>query len=101
MTKPKGFDRHPAVTLLAPLFITLFSALPVSAQVELNRISSVERSDGLGYVVRYHLSQPVDSFIVHQPEIDLIQMKLYADELDTTGLQLPTSSQSIQEVRYY
>ncbi len=79
---------------------TLFSpALP--AQTQLERISKAERSDGLGYVVRYHLSQPVDSFTVIQPAPDLIQMELFHDNIDTTGIKIFNQEGKIQEIRLY
>ena len=81
----------------------LFSLISTSsfAQTHLTRISKAERSDGLGYVLRYHLSQPVDSFSVIQPAHDLIQMELFGSNIDTTGIQMPDQSGKIQEVRLY
>jgi N-acetylmuramoyl-L-alanine amidase len=60
----------------------------ISAQISLSRISTVDRSDGKGAVIRYHFSEAVDSFEVIQPAPDLVQMVLYGD-IDTTGIQLP------------
>jgi N-acetylmuramoyl-L-alanine amidase len=57
-----------------------------SAQTTLERISAVERGDKLGHVVRFHLTQAADSFKVVQPSPDLIQVKLYGQNIDTTGL---------------
>ncbi|MDX1619287.1 MAG: N-acetylmuramoyl-L-alanine amidase, partial [Balneolaceae bacterium] len=42
----------------------------------LERVSAAERSDGRGYVIRFHLSEAGDSFKVTQPDVDLIQMTL-------------------------
>ncbi len=83
------------------VFLSLFFAGTVSAQTHLERVSKAERSDGLGYVVRYHLSSPVDSFKVLQPAPDLVQMELFGSGIDTTGIQLPTEEGKIQEVRLY
>lgn len=74
-------------------------AAPLFGQVDLNRISAVERSDGMGYVVRYHLEAPLDSFRLRQPSPDRIQVALYADRLDTTGLRLPSPGDVIREIR--
>tara|TARA_R110000868_G_scaffold37111_14_gene131632 strand:+ start:44509 stop:45795 length:1287 start_codon:yes stop_codon:yes gene_type:complete len=71
------------------------------AQPHLERISKAERSDGLGYVVRYHLSATVDSFTVIQPAPDLIQMELFANEIDTSGIQIFEQDGKIQYVRLY
>lgn len=88
---------------LIPALIFVFTLLSPAliAQVQLERISKAERSDGLGYVVRYHLSQPVDSFTVIQPAPDLIQMELFHNEIDTTGIKIFEQEGKIQEVRLY
>ena len=82
------------------IFLSLiFSS--VEAQTHLTRISKAERSDGLGYVIRYHLTQPVDSFTVIQPAPDLIQMEIFSSEIDTSGIKMPNQEGKIQEVRLY
>lgn len=87
--------------LLALVFVFSLVSSPTIAQIQFERISKAERSDGLGYVVRYHLSQPVDSFTVLQPAPDLIQMELFAQEIDTSGIQVFNQGDKIQEVRLY
>lgn len=59
------------------------------AQTDLNRVSAVERSDGKGFVVRYHLSEAIDSSTVIQPSANLLQMVIYAADLDTTSFRYP------------
>ncbi|MBO6523888.1 MAG: N-acetylmuramoyl-L-alanine amidase [Balneolaceae bacterium] len=88
---------------ICAVLVFVFSLINTSvfAQPHLERISKAERSDGLGYVVRYHLSAPVDSFTVIQPAPDLIQMELFADNIDTTGIQMFDQEGKIQEVRLY
>lgn len=54
----------------------------VMPQNKLERISVTERGDELGYVIRYHLDQPVDSFKVAQTDNYKIQIILYAAFLD-------------------
>ncbi len=71
------------------------------AQIHLDRVSKAERSDGKGYVVRFHFDQPIDSFQVIQPATDLIQMQLFGKDIDTTGIDLPEIGGKIQEVRLY
>lgn len=71
------------------------------AQTHLHRVSNTARSDGMGYVVRYHMTAPVDSFDILQPAPDLIQMVLYDEDIDTTGLKLPEQSEKLREVRLY
>lgn len=88
---------------MRPVLAILFSLICTSlfAQTQLERISKAERSDGQGYVVRYHLTQPIDSFTVIQPAPDLIQMQLFAPDIDTTGIKMPEQEGKIQEVRLY
>ena len=82
------------------LFILIFS-IPSNAQVHLERISKADRSDGLGFVVRYHFDTPIDSFIVLQPAPDLIQMQLFAPSIDTSNIRMPIESEKIKEIRLY
>ncbi|MDR9417735.1 N-acetylmuramoyl-L-alanine amidase [Gracilimonas sp.] len=86
---------------LALLFISLFVCTSIQAQTQLQRISNTARSDGMGYVVRYHMTAPVDSFEITQPSHDLIQLVLYSQEIDTSGIKLPTESEKLKEVRLY
>lgn len=83
------------------IFVSSLIGTSAFAQPHLERISKAERSDGLGYVVRFHLSAPLDSFNVIQPAPDLIQMELFADNIDTTGIQMFNQEGKIQEVRLY
>ena len=55
----------------------------------------------MGQVVRFHLTQPVDSFNVHQPGIDLIQMTLYSNRIDTGNIDLPDASSAFDEISFY
>lgn len=87
------------ITVLAFVFSIISTA--VIAQPKLERISKAERSDGLGYVVRYHMSEAVDSFTVIQPAPDLIQMELFAEAIDTNGVKIFNAEGKIQEVRLY
>jgi N-acetylmuramoyl-L-alanine amidase len=86
---------------LSLLIIFLFLCTTAFAQTQLYRVSNTARSDGMGYVVRFHQTAPVDSFEVLQPAPDLIQMVLYDEDIDTTGLQFPEQSEKLKEVRLY
>eukprot|EP00039_Didymoeca_costata_P026166 m.15147 g.15147 ORF g.15147 m.15147 type:complete len:431 (+) comp5303_c0_seq1:120-1412(+) len=79
-------------------FIALSSSL--SAQNNLSRISTVDRSDGKGVVIRYHFSEAVDSFEVIQPAPDLVQMVLYGN-IDTTEIQMPGDGDKVNQVILY
>ena len=100
-------DRQKFIRVFAAAFFILccipllHSGSDLQAQHELNRISAVERSDGLGYVVRYHLTQPVDSFDVFQPTENLIQMMLYSEQLDTVEFIKPEISDVFKSFELY
>ncbi|WP_217988402.1 N-acetylmuramoyl-L-alanine amidase family protein [Aliifodinibius salipaludis] len=75
---------------------------PLQAQNNsLQMVTTAERSDGKGQVIRFHLNQPVDSFQVYQPDVDLIQMTLYQDNIDTADIQLPNISSAFDEISFY
>ncbi len=101
MIGQKGLPAAVFVYLFCSLLMYSISATPASAQSELQRISAVERSDGLGMVVRYHLTEPVDSFKVVQPTSGLIQMKLFTENPDTNGILITEPSETIKNVHLY
>jgi N-acetylmuramoyl-L-alanine amidase len=84
------------------VFLIAFSSISgsVTAQNSLSRISTVDRSDGKGAVIRYHFSEAVDSFEVIQPAPDLIQMVLYGN-IDTTGIMMPEEGEKVKQVYLY
>lgn len=67
----------------------------------LNRLSTAKRSDGKGHVIRFHMEQSADSFEVYQPEVDLIQMALYSEAIDTSNITLPEQSPIYDEISFY
>lgn len=67
----------------------------------LKRVSAAERSDGKGYVIRFHLAEKADSFRVFQPTTDLIQMTLYGEDIDTTGIRLTESSPVFDQISFH
>jgi hypothetical protein len=83
-------------------WMTLFaSIIPEisSAQNLLDRISMTERSDGLGYVVRFHLTEPADSFQISQPEKSLIQILVYKFGLNSSNVELPQEHGLVSTIR--
>lgn len=85
----------------AAVFVSLLISSSLPAQNHLSRISKVERSDGLGVVIRYHFEAAIDSFEVIQPAPDLVQMVLYDSDIDTSGIQLADNGDKVKEVRLY
>ena len=81
--------------LLLLLFTALFFTAGLNqsaAQINLDRISVSERGDEQGFVVRYHLTEMVDSFTVSQPSTDRIQMQLFASDIVDANNMLPALS---------
>lgn len=83
---------------LCSLLVALLPLLAAAQENRLNRISASERSDGMGHVIRFHLSQEADSFMVFQPEADLIQMALYGQDLDTSDVEMDGIREVFDEV---
>lgn len=96
MSKPHSWHAFSFVLLI---YIIAFSG-SLAAQNALSRISTVDRSDGKGAVIRYHFEEAVDSFEVIQPAPDLIQMVLYGD-IDTTGIQMPGVGEKVEQIYLY
>lgn len=88
------------ISFSALFLVALIFSNNVLAQVHLSRVSNTARSDGLGYVVRFHMDAAVDSFVVLQPAPDLVQMVLYG-KIDTSGILFPIQSEKLNEVRFY
>lgn len=85
------------------LYGMILLLIPVQsvAQTDLERISVTERSDGLGYVVRFHLTEAADSFRVAHPEPDLIQMMIYSEQLNPEDFIKPEDSDAIRNIEYH
>jgi len=76
--------------LIFPLCI--FSPVISTAQTQLERISIAERSDSLGFVLRFHLTESVDSFAIAHIEQTKMQLALFDDNLIISkSLILPDS----------
>ncbi len=95
-------ERTPILTILCSLtMLLLWVPGKLSAQNQLERISVHERSDGKGYVFRYHLTEEIDSFAVSQPSPDLIQLMLYSQNLDTLDYTHPEESPAYAQIDYH
>jgi len=98
----KGMSKIHSYCTFSFVFLCTIFALSATtvAQTSLSRISTVDRSDGKGAVIRYHFSQAVDSFEVIQPAPDFVQMVLYG-EIDTTEIQMPPEGDKVEQVILY
>ncbi|MDZ7771971.1 MAG: N-acetylmuramoyl-L-alanine amidase [Balneolaceae bacterium] len=79
----------------------LLACLPLATLAQLNRVSTAERSDGKGHVIRFHMTQEADSFQVFQPEVNLIQMAVYGEDIDTAGVELDNLQEAFDEISLY
>lgn len=66
----------------------------------LTRISTATRSDGKGYVIRFHLEQKADSFQVYQPESHLIQFALFSPNVQPDNITIPSNSPAFSQVTF-
>lgn len=98
---PSSYMRTLFIFLATTLIIGFCGLYTVQAQVQLERISVSERSDGRGFVVRNHLTESPDSFRVYQPEANRIQFVIYAENLDIEDFQQPEPFPGMSEIRYY
>ncbi|MEX0770611.1 MAG: N-acetylmuramoyl-L-alanine amidase [Balneolaceae bacterium] len=99
LTQPRSRYGFHSFILLIVIFLS--SAALLRAQTNFERISTAERSDGEGFVVRHHLSQPVDSFRVIQPESGLVQLMIYSEEIDTTDIRVAEASDVFHGFQLY
>ena len=82
-------------------FSIIFGTSGFAQQNSLKHVSAAERSDGKGYVVRYHLAEKADSFRVFQPTTDLIQMTIYGENIDTTGVSHSNSNSVFDDISFH
>lgn len=67
----------------------------------LSRISVATRHDHKGYVVRFYLSSPVDSFLVLQPSKNRIQLLLYKKSIDHEKLKVDPQAGPLEDVKVH
>jgi N-acetylmuramoyl-L-alanine amidase len=90
-----SFSRSGYAKRLGLLTSLLLITLLTQAQSVLPRISVAERSDGLGYVIRYHFTTAPDSFKVFQPSANLVQIAIYKSGVDVARVSLPSGGAGI------
>ncbi len=84
------------ITILTALLILLSGV--ALGQPGLERISTTPTSTGDGYVVRFHTTPAVDSFKVRQPTHDLVQLTLYGNHIDTSGVYIHTLKKPFDDI---
>lgn len=85
-------------SFLLGCILGILSLSSLAAQPQLERISITERGDGNGYVLRYHLTEMVDSYELIQPETNRIQMQLLSAGINSGEVQMPGPNDDIISV---
>ncbi len=70
------------------------------ASQPLDRVSTIERSDGLGYVVRFHMTSRPDSFFIWQPNPKLIQLALYKNGVSSDNVRTSNNNKAFESFFY-
>ena len=70
------------------------------AQSELTRVSIAERSDGEGFVLRYHLTEAPDSFRVARPSLNLVQINMYGSRIMADEISVD-QNEEITDIRLF
>ncbi len=92
LSRLRASDFSHCYSIISIWGIILLSFLPqlVFAQANnLERVSIADRSDGLGHVIRFHLSAEADSFMVWQAEDGLIQLAIYHSRINENNIGNP------------
>jgi N-acetylmuramoyl-L-alanine amidase len=85
----------------ALILITLIPLSCTGQKTALDRISSAERGDNRGHVIRFHFAEPSNSFEFSQPQTNLIQLELQGSNIDTAGIRLDDESDILEKVAFY
>lgn len=88
IARPVSFAGMLTLTAIVILLVTLSLPKSLTAQQSLSRISTAERADGLGHVLRFHMDSPADSFNIRQPFVDLIQLQIFKNGIDADQINI-------------
>ncbi len=81
--------------------VALLAAAPsVNAVKLLDRVTTTERSDGLGYVVRFHMTSRPDSFFIWQPNPKLIQLALFKNGISSENISTTNINHAFESFFY-
>lgn len=76
-----------AFLILCISAVLLSTGIRTVSSHPLDRVTTSERSDGLGYVIRFHMTSQPDSFFIWQPNPKLIQLALYKEGITSDNIQ--------------
>ena len=99
-TKSVPTGRHSgaasAFLILCVFAVLLSSGIRTVSSHPLDRVTTSERSDGLGYVIRFHMTSQPDSFFIWQPNPKLIQLALYKEGITSDNIQTGFNSEAFE-----
>src|SRR5690625_4437946 len=85
--------------LLSMLLLSVLPAEKAFSQTTLDRLSIAERSDGMGFVARLHLSAAPDSFKVAHAGEHYVQIALYGVDVSAPRGMNPERPLVIESIR--
>lgn len=88
------------VALLMCLSGFIFATETQARQNVLERVSIADRSDGLGHVIRFHLTAPADSFLIWQTDDGLVQLAIYQRNIKEDNIPAPFRRSPIETVSF-
>ncbi|MEX0680392.1 MAG: N-acetylmuramoyl-L-alanine amidase [Balneolales bacterium] len=102
----KPSRRRTGIPLLFLLMLSLsagmlFPEQSAHAFQPLDRVTTIERSDGLGYVVRFQMSSRPDSFYIWQPNSKLIQVALYKEGIRSEPIHTSNNNENAFDSFFY
>lgn len=84
------------------LILLILAPLSCSAQKNtLTRISSVERSDNKGHVIRFHMASSANSFDFSQPQNHLVQFQIKKNDIRKSDIRIDDQSNVIKDIKFY
>jgi N-acetylmuramoyl-L-alanine amidase len=84
------------------LLVLVLIPLSCSAQKNtLKYVSSAERSDNRGHVVRFHLDEETSSINFSQPQAYLVQLELLGNGITTKDIRMAVQRQIFKQVDFY
>jgi N-acetylmuramoyl-L-alanine amidase len=94
------FNQCLLILLIAAPISCLAQKKVLKKNNSLKYISNSKRSDGKGYVFRFHLTQKLSSFNFSQPRPYLIQLELTGKNLNTSNVKLYDGFHIIKKIHY-
>lgn len=98
------FKRNVWARFLSNWLLILLILAPLSCSAQKNaltRISSVERSDNKGHVIRFHLASSASSFDFSQPRNHLVQFQIKGNGISTSDIHIDDQSNVIKNIDFY